>query len=60
MFAPSHTVVVALLTAFLGGSVLLNVFKEEIPSDRRSSFWWFITGFSVYGRLLSAVTAIAG
>lgn len=53
VFALSHTVVVALLTAFLGGSVLLKVFEEEIPSDRRCSFWWFITGLSVYGALLN-------
>ncbi|MEJ7744327.1 MAG: hypothetical protein WKF73_18385 [Nocardioidaceae bacterium] len=31
MFAPSSTMLVALLTALLGGSILFNVFKEETP-----------------------------
>lgn len=56
--APSSTILVALLTAFLGGSVLLNVFKEELPSDRRSSFSWFLVGLTFYGALLTLVTAL--
>lgn len=59
VFAPSSTLVVALLTALLGGSILLNVFKEEIPSDRESSFGWFLTGLTVYAALLALVTAVA-
>ena len=57
--APSSTIVVALLTALLGGSVLLNVFKEEIPSDRSSSFSWFLVGLTLYAVLLALVTAAA-
>ena len=56
--APTNAVVVALLTALLGGSVLLNVFKEEIPSNRSSSFLWFTTGLVIYSLLLGVVTAI--
>lgn len=56
--APVSTVAVALLTALLGGSVLLNVFKEEIPSTRRSSFGWFVTGLVLYAALLATITAI--
>ncbi len=37
LLAPTSSVTVSLLTAFLAGSILLNVFKEEIPSTRRSS-----------------------
>ncbi len=59
LFAPSSTVLVALLTAFLGGSVLLNVFKEELPSDRGSRFGWFLTGVTLYGGLLAVVTALS-
>ena len=55
--APTSTLVVSLLTALLGGSILLNVFKEELPSDRRSSFPWFLTGSVLYAALLAAVTA---
>jgi hypothetical protein len=58
VFAPSSTLLVALLTALLGGSILLNVFKEEIPSGRRSSFPWFLTGLTIYAALLALVTAL--
>ena len=57
--APTSTVVVSLLIAFIGGSVLLNVFKEELPSDRRSSFGWFLAGLVLYAGLLTAVTALS-
>ena len=59
LFAPQSTVLVALLTAFLGGSVLLNVFKEELPSARRSSFGWFLAGLVLYAALLTVVTALS-
>lgn len=57
LFAPTSTVLVALLTALLGGSILLNVFKEELPSVSRSSFAWFLTGLTLYAGLLALVTA---
>lgn len=46
-----------LATAFLGGSILLNVFKEELPAARRSSFPWFLAGLLLYGALLAVTTA---
>ena len=60
VFAPSSALLVALLTALLGGSVLLNVFKEEIPSGRRSSFAWFLVGLVLYAGLLALVTVLGG
>lgn len=57
LFAPTRTVVVSVLTALLGGSILLNVFKEELPSARRSSFAWFLVGLVLYAALLAATTA---
>lgn len=57
LFAPTSSVFVSLLTAFLAGSILLNVFKEEIPSTRRSSFGWFTVGLASYALLLGLVTA---
>lgn len=59
LFAPTSTVVVAILTALLGGSVLLNVFKEELPSTRRSSFPWFLAGLVLYSALLALITVVA-
>ncbi|MUK03070.1 hypothetical protein GM708_14750 [Vibrio cholerae] len=58
LFAPSSTLVVAVLTALLGGSVLLNVFKEELPSNRTSSFAWFLIGLVLYAALLASITAV--
>jgi hypothetical protein len=57
LFAPTSSIVVSLLTAFLAGSILLNVFKEEIPSTRRSHFGWFTAGAASYALLLGLVTA---
>lgn len=59
LFAPTSTVTVAILTALLGGSVLLNVFKEELPSNRGSSFPWFLAGMVLYSILLALITAAA-
>ncbi|MGY1780618.1 hypothetical protein [Geodermatophilus sp. SYSU D01036] len=57
-FAPTSTLVVAVLTALLGGSILLNVFKEELPATGRSSYPWFLTGLVLYAGLLALVTAL--
>ena len=59
LFAPTSGVVVSVLTAFLAGSILLNVFKEEIPSTRRTHFGWFAAGLASYSGLLVLVTALA-
>jgi zinc transporter ZupT len=40
------------LFAFLAGGVILNVLKEELPEDRRSRFWAFAGGASLYSALL--------
>lgn len=46
---------VAALTAFLGGGVVLNVLKEEVPSQRQSRFWAFAGGAAGYAALLPAL-----
>ena len=46
---------IAALTAFLGGGVVLNVLKEEVPSERRSRFWAFALGAAGYAALLLTV-----
>jgi zinc transporter ZupT len=45
-------VVLALLFAFLGGGVVLNILKEELPEDRKSNFWAFAAGVLFYAALL--------
>lgn len=41
-----------LLFAFLAGGVVLNVLKEELPEERKSSFWAFALGAAGYATLL--------
>lgn len=42
----------AVLFAFLGGGIILNVMKEELPEERQSRFWAFALGAIVYAGLL--------
>ena len=44
--------VVIALVAFLGGGVILNVMKEELPEDRQSRFFPFALGAALYAVLL--------
>ena len=46
---------IALLLAFVGGGVILNVIKEELPSQRQSRFVPFITGTAAYAALLELI-----
>lgn len=43
------------LLAFLAGGVVLNVLKEELPSERESRFWPFALGVVAYAALLLTV-----
>jgi hypothetical protein len=43
---------IAVLVAFLAGGVILNVLKEEVPSERQSRFWAFAAGMASYAALL--------
>ena len=40
------------LLAFLGGGVILNVLKEELPEQRQSRFWAFAIGALAYAAVL--------
>lgn len=40
------------LLAILGGGVILNVMKEELPEERESRFWAFTAGAGGYAALL--------
>lgn len=44
--------VVFILTAFIGGGVILNVLKEELPEERESRYWAFLLGAGSYAILL--------
>jgi hypothetical protein len=47
---PEHWV--ALVMAALGGGVILNVLKEELPKERESRFWALLLGAAVFAGLL--------
>jgi hypothetical protein len=41
IFDPVNVLVSALMLAFLSGSVLLNVFREELPATGLTNYYWF-------------------
>ena len=43
------------LFAFLAGSVIMNVLKEELPEERKSRFWAFALGAALYATILLAL-----
>jgi hypothetical protein len=47
---PEHWI--ALTMAALGGGVILNVLKEELPRERDSRFWALLLGAAVFAGLL--------
>ena len=53
---PDNIFIVALLTAFVGGSILMNIFKEEIPDSTHSSFPWFSLGVGFGTAILFVIT----
>lgn len=46
---------IGLLIAFIGGGVVLNVMKEELPAERESRFSAFFVGATVYTAILLAL-----
>ena len=46
---------VSALTAFVGGSIILNVLKEELPEERNSRLGAFLAGSIGYSALLLAI-----
>lgn len=49
---PMPETVVMMLMAFIGGGVILNVLKEELPEERKSRYWAFLLGAGAYSVLL--------
>lgn len=44
IFNPVSVLFVAFMMAFLAGSIMLNVFREELPNGDLASFRWFLLG----------------
>ena len=51
-FFDIREVVVSLLAAFIAGAIILNVMKEELPEDRKSSLPAFLLGVVFYTVLI--------
>lgn len=44
IFDPVNVLIAAFMVAFLAGSVLLNVFREELPVGSLANYYWFAFG----------------
>lgn len=49
---PVSEAVVMMVMAFIGGGVILNIMKEELPEERKSRYWAFVLGAGAYSVLL--------
>lgn len=54
VFVEVRPIVIGFLFAFLGGGVILNVLKEELPEERKSRFLPFLAGCALYAGLVLA------
>jgi hypothetical protein len=55
---PPNELFVAIPTAFLGGAILMTVFREELPSVNVTRLGWFSSGVVFYTGLLLWATYI--
>ncbi len=58
IFDPVNVLIAAFMVAFLAGSVLLNVFREELPGAGLASFSWFTLGSVLIAMVLLLQTWI--
>ena len=54
---PVSELTLAVATAFVGGGLLISVFREELPDARRSSLIWFGLGLFIMTTFLLLATA---
>ena len=57
IFHPVSELTLAVATAFVGGGLLISVFREELPDASRSSLIWFNLGLSTMTMFLLLATA---
>ena len=55
---PTSKVVSDILIAVLGGSIIYNVLRDELPDRKQYSFHWFVLGVLVYSCLLLLSTVV--
>jgi zinc transporter ZupT len=49
---PLSEAIIMMAMAFVGGGVILNVMKEELPEKHKSRYWAFLIGAGAYSVLL--------
>jgi hypothetical protein len=54
---PEATVTLTLLSAFLGGAILLNVLDQELPARHEVRIGWFAAGLVIAAGVLTALAA---
>ena len=57
---PVSDLTLAIATAFVGGGLLISVFREELPDAGRSRLGWFSLGLVGMTALLLIATAHGG
>jgi hypothetical protein len=55
---PPNELFVAIPTAFLGGAILMTVFREELPNVNVTRLGWFTAGVTLFTGLLLWATYI--
>ncbi len=55
LFVTVEQGLITALFAFLAGSIILNIMKEELPEDRKSSSLAFLIGATLYAGILLAI-----
>ncbi len=46
---------IAIIWSFLAGSIILNVLKRELPDEKETCFWSFISGTTLFAALLLSI-----
>lgn len=47
--------ILGIIFAFIAGGIIMNVMKEELPRERESNFFAFLTGTVVYATFLALI-----
>jgi hypothetical protein len=58
LLPPANDFILAIVTAFLGGSLLMTTFREELPTASRTRIPWFLLGLIVMSGLLIIALAV--
>lgn len=58
LLPPANDFILAIVTAFLGGALLMTTFREELPTASRTRMPWFLLGLLVMSGLLIIALAV--